>query len=93
MSMLVPVKARALELLEHHARDANRAYAVSRLELAQAVYHTARPSRSMLSSLGRALNDLAREGALVRLTSGTENLWGVARHAGHLTARIRRLRP
>jgi hypothetical protein len=27
--MLAPVKARALELLEHHARDTNRAYAVS----------------------------------------------------------------
>jgi hypothetical protein len=83
MAMLVPVKARALELLEHHAREANpnRVYAVSRLELAQAAYGCVVPTRSMLSSLGRALNDLAREGALVRLTAGTEALWGVARHA------------
>ena len=54
MAMLVPVKARALELLERHARGANRVYnAVSRLELAQA-YGCAVPTRSMTSSLGRA---------------------------------------
>jgi hypothetical protein len=90
MAMLVPVKARALELLERHARGANRAYAVSRLELAQAAYGCAVPTRSMLSSMGRALT---RDGALVRLSRGTESLWGVARHAGLLMARRRRLRP
>jgi hypothetical protein len=93
MAMLVPVKARALELLERDARDTHRAYAVSRLDLAQRVYGVDAPTRSMLSSLGRALNDLAREGALVRLPRGTESLWGVARHAKLLMARRRRLRP
>jgi hypothetical protein len=80
-------------LLERHARDANRAYAVSRLELAQRVYGVEAPTRWMLSSLGRALNDLAREGALVRKATGTECLWGVARHAHMLTVRVRRLGP
>jgi hypothetical protein len=47
----------------------------------------------MLSSMGRALNELTREGALVRLTAGTESLWGVARHAHMLVARARRLGP
>jgi hypothetical protein len=89
----VPVKARALELLERHARGANRVYAVSRLELAQAVYGVDKPKLWMMSSLGRALNGLAREGALVRMQAGTESLWGVARHAGLLMARRRRLRP
>jgi hypothetical protein len=55
--MLVPVKARALELLERDARNANRVYAVSRLELAQRIYGVEVPTRSMLSSLGRALNE------------------------------------
>jgi hypothetical protein len=95
MSMLVPVKARALEFLERHARDANptRTYVVSRLELCQRVYGVEVPTRSMLSSLGRALNELAREGALVRLQAGTEALWGVARHGHMLVTRRRRLRP
>jgi alkylhydroperoxidase family enzyme len=93
MTMLVPVKARALEILEHHARGANRVYAVSKLEMAQAAYGCAVPTRSMLSSMGRALNELTREGALVRLSRGNESLWGVARHAGLLMARRRRLRP
>jgi hypothetical protein len=93
MAMLVPVKARALELLERHARGANRVYnAVSRLELAQA-YGCAVPDALDDQLLGSGLNDLAREGALVRLPRGTESLWGVARHAGLLMARRRRLRP
>jgi hypothetical protein len=91
--MLVPVKARAIELLERHARGANRAYAISRWELAQVVYGVAVPTRSMTSSLGRALNELARDGTLVRLTAGTESLWGVARHGSMLVTRARRLRP
>jgi hypothetical protein len=90
MVVPVPVKARALELLERHARRTNRAYAVSQM---QAVYGDDKPKRWMMSPLGRALNGLAREGALIRLQAGTESLWGVARPAGLLMARRRRLLP
>jgi hypothetical protein len=78
LSMLVPVKARALELLERHSHAANRSYAVSRHELACAIYGVNKPTRSMSSSLGRALNELAREGSLVRLCAGTESFWASA---------------
>jgi hypothetical protein len=80
-------------LTERHSRDANRAYAVSRFELAQAVYNVVKPSRAMTGATGRALNELVREGHLVRMVAGQEAYWSVARHAHQLVARPRRLCP